>query len=1759
MRHSLHLFTFLIVMMSLTLHAETILDYHVDNSRLVNPYEGSFSYEASSPVDVQLPNFSLTADSGSLVHGMDIQVSMLPYRSGIMMQSNMENVCLLSDGVRLLPNGEHFSEAAPALITLAYDPARIPMGYDPTDIYTYYSDDNTHWHRLERAAVDTVAHTIISYTTHFTDFANAVIKVPEMPESKAYVPTTMTDLPDPDPLTGIPMIAVPQANNMGTAELSYPIQLPPGRHGLQPDVNLYYSSAGGNGLLGVGWSIAQPAVTIDTRWGVPRYELANETEAYLINGEPFLTHDNTGAPIPLPHMTSSFVPRQARATRFYARDQRNQSKAVRHGQTPDKYWWSVTTTDGITYYYGYDPYSQHIDENSVLRTKEGNIGYWALTYVIDRYDNYMRYTNRIIDDNEIVIHRIEYTGNNLQHLKPYYSVGFTYHRRLDAQLDARLGLLRSQNHVLCQIYIQMGDSMPPITTYRFYYERGEFSLYKSRLKSIAKVDGGISYLGECGMPIQDMKFELSDEYWIGKEDELYNEITKENATKEEKPGSLTKFSYGDAFSSASLFGKPKILIGSPVNYSSSRTEGWNVGGTFTVGVGFNAAETTFSAGANYSYTRNQGGVEAMMIDLNGDGLLDRLYMSNNSVMYECQNNIGSFAAPIPIQGLDELSREVSSSHSFGLQLDFAANLSYNPVISDSYTDIYFADINGDGLPDLVTPEGVRINLLNSNDIPTFSPITDSVEGIEVQGNSCSKSITFNGQVDERLMCTLTYECIDTLLLSDLQPSYDGEAEFVEHPMDPDDPEHEEHGSLEPREWRPLPLNEAQETRNPMEKKESAAYLSYTETKAVPLARVTEKSSIEKTEPVPNWAEILGRYYHGDEYSFQLINDTIFVYHKDFSCTQSSDEPNVDIVRVWVSDREAMLRLKSNAFLIADTTFSRTQARNADGVRLRIQWNKNVHPQGDRLVADSLIVLYDDTIEADDYDHKIESYNLSLQPGDVLFFRLSAQKNHRFDNVNWEQTILSMSGDTLFDSARDYVCTGNQSFVAPASGTARVRLSCANDDGVPVRVTAKLENTSILSRILLPHTSLDTLFYASVPDTSRLSFFADSLSTEPRWSKVHVTPSVDYWGSLLVDTAEAGTILPDTLHYYPDVRIGHSSFYTDDTDLYRRLFGPLHKGWGWFAYNNINIHSDSIILMQTLRNEEYLMADSVYDNMDAYHNDNAYAVLQDSTLSDLARMQKADSCFSAVPTYNPLSNDMRWVPMHSDNINSQYVAYGNTGYIGRDIHSVSRHLEAVRDTSIVRETIEEYDSPIPTLHGGMQRITTIRKSSHSVQHALSYGLSTPIGIGISENASFGSYDVTSDYMDMNGDGYPDFVGQSAIQYTRPWGGIGSIEGVLPKSFSNTNTSAGLGFSASRPRPEHIPANGVKESKMAYGGFGGGLSGQVGTDETHTSLMDINADGLPDIVFADSNKVKYNLGYSFTDEWYPIYALSIAASEHTDASFSLSGDAHFEQIWDVIEEAGVIKDYSLAQYSISGGFSSSKSQNRSDYRLIDINGDGYPDLLSDSGSGNIYVRYYNGSSFGMPQPLNTQNLQTSNTANLGFNLGVTAGFDLVAIPVKFCFGVQTSPWNVSSSYGKTDFMDVNGDGYVDQIISGDTLQVRYNRNGDRSVNLLTEVTNPTGQIITIGYLLSQPSVTHRTRTWNMVSVEDRIDPAIDASARHEYEFGYAKPFYDNYEKTDYGYAHVSTIDNRIYMQNEVFENRHYITRGEKISDILYDENR
>ncbi|MBI2893822.1 MAG: hypothetical protein HYY06_09740, partial [Deltaproteobacteria bacterium] len=57
----------------------------------------------------------------------------------------------------------------------------------------------------------------------------------------------------------------------GTATFSVPVALPPGRRGTQPGLSLSYSSSSGNGICGIGWSMAVPFIARQTDKGVPRY------------------------------------------------------------------------------------------------------------------------------------------------------------------------------------------------------------------------------------------------------------------------------------------------------------------------------------------------------------------------------------------------------------------------------------------------------------------------------------------------------------------------------------------------------------------------------------------------------------------------------------------------------------------------------------------------------------------------------------------------------------------------------------------------------------------------------------------------------------------------------------------------------------------------------------------------------------------------------------------------------------------------------------------------------------------------------------------------------------------------------------------------------------------------------------------------------------------------------------------------------------------------------------------------------------------------------------------------------------------------------------------------------------------------------------------------------------------------------------------------------------------------------------------------
>ncbi|HER20400.1 MAG TPA: hypothetical protein ENO14_05070, partial [Chromatiales bacterium] len=225
---------------------------------------------------------------------------------------------------RFTPHGKKFR--ANVQVIIPYDQNKLPPGQTVEDIKTWYFDEELgRWVPLEKISVDSKSRTVVSNTDHFTDMINATLTVPEHPQAASFNPTQIKDIKAADPGAGINFIQPPQANNQGNANLSYPIEVPPGRNGMQPQLAIQYNSGGGNGWLGQGWDLPMQAITIDTRWGVPRYDAQKETETYMLSGE-MLT--------PVAHR-GELRDREGNRKVFHTRIEGQFRRIIRHGDQPD--------------------------------------------------------------------------------------------------------------------------------------------------------------------------------------------------------------------------------------------------------------------------------------------------------------------------------------------------------------------------------------------------------------------------------------------------------------------------------------------------------------------------------------------------------------------------------------------------------------------------------------------------------------------------------------------------------------------------------------------------------------------------------------------------------------------------------------------------------------------------------------------------------------------------------------------------------------------------------------------------------------------------------------------------------------------------------------------------------------------------------------------------------------------------------------------------------------------------------------------------------------------------------------------------------------------------------------------------------------------------------------------------------------------------------------------------------------------------------
>ena len=347
-------------------------------------------------------------------------------------------------GYRLLPHGEHFVHA-PATITVPYDSALIPKGYTADDIHTYYYDElQGKWTMLRHKALDREREVVMAETSHFTDVINGIIKVPESPETQNYVPTGIAELKAADPAAGITTMNAPTPNQSGTASLGYTFELPKGRGSMQPSVGLQYGSDGGSSYVGYGWSLPVQSVDIETRWGVPRFDIEHESESYLLMGTKL--GDRT--------YRTAELPGRVKDKRFKPLVEGGFARIIRRGDLPTNYTWEVTSKDGTTSYFG--GIDGKIVDNAVIKDAAGNIVRWALYRMVDTHGNFVSYTYEH-HDSTLYPKCYRYTGHDDE--AGAYAVNFDYAptARRDAMSSGRLGVLQRDDRLLQRVNVTFNN------------------------------------------------------------------------------------------------------------------------------------------------------------------------------------------------------------------------------------------------------------------------------------------------------------------------------------------------------------------------------------------------------------------------------------------------------------------------------------------------------------------------------------------------------------------------------------------------------------------------------------------------------------------------------------------------------------------------------------------------------------------------------------------------------------------------------------------------------------------------------------------------------------------------------------------------------------------------------------------------------------------------------------------------------------------------------------------------------------------------------------------------------------------------------------------------------------------------------------------------------------------------------------------------------------------------------------------------------
>ncbi|HWN71507.1 MAG TPA: toxin TcdB middle/N-terminal domain-containing protein, partial [Haliangium sp.] len=1181
-------------------------------------------------------------------------------------------------------------------------------------------------------------------------------------------------------------------------------------------------------------------------------------------------------------------------------------------------------------------------------------------------------------------------------------------RRHDVIIDARGGFKQVTADLLRRVEVSFGTQR--VRSYELGYQTGAFG--KTLLTTLTQrgEDGSVFHTHSFAYHQDTLGFEPAVDWSTGDDD-------------------VAKPVFGLSIPELGLHGQATALGGSITT---------TVGGSLYVGFNPSSPTKGNSVGGSLGFTHSNNETVLELVDLNGDGLPDKVFKAGGKLWVRLNRSgprdTTDFGPALALPSLPAIASDESNTIAGGAEAyPEPLNLMLNHAETFSTGSVFFSDVNGDQLPDLVSGGQVLFNHLNAAGVPTFTanshdtPVPIAGGTVDSSGVVGDFEESYQKQIDASPLHDTLRRWVaphdGTLAVSGsvqlVQSSADGVRVAIQH-----------NGS----ELWAASLKDTS-ARTP-------SGVDAIRVRAGDRLYFRVQSVLDGTGDEVAWDPQIryagagtARDANGlDPYAYRASSDFVLVGHRDIGAAM----PLNGVVRVagnlrklGVTTDDVTLVVRKNGQLVLERSLA---------------WDK----QGDITMAQDVTVARNDVLQFHvRVDSPVDFRQIEWAP--AVVYKSTTDRDPAGNPI----PIRDPQGKALYDlnapySADLYPVTSARTpppaWVAPETGRFTV---------VPQIVAAPGKNGTVTFTVKRPGTLLGKQV---------LTIASGQVSGNP------LTIDVTKGDALYFDYATVDPSLAALLSQ-PEARVTSAGSQPVEvagavhTEARAELFGPAYRGWSHAGYNgNRNL--------ATLPIDESRL---VFPSSESQTKCNPANLTRPEDISSDCSPESAKAyMFRPAPAQGAFAgpNERTWIS--STRMSSSRV--------GAPSLSVPR----------------------PAQFAGARAVSRIARTSMT---SLSGGLGPASG-SYSKGKSYSELD----YLDMNGDGFPDVVGNGRIQYTTAQGGLEAKSRAIAgldqvRESSEEAFSVGLGA----PLPGRVPL-----------GLSGSLGG--GTSSGQFDLMDMNGDGLPDRVTRSGNTldVALNLGYGFapSESWG-----ETALSDGAARELSL----------------GVSPSFNTGRYDFAGGLSTSKNESqpgctlvnpldgacaRPGYTLMDLNGDGLPDRLTVRG-GALHVAVNHGTGFeaettwpGLMQNAMVRSGDTSVGGGVYFTVGVGP------LCVGGCYVIINPGVDASQSMGRQELslVDIDGDGDLDHVSSSTDHRLTVARNRSGRANLLRSVNRPMGGTITLEYERDGNTTDLPESRWvlsKLTTFDGQSGDGVDTQVTtYRYEGG----VYDRLERELYGYRRV-----------------------------------